>query len=229
MWVCALETSSAAGEVALLSPEDRCLSLQLGVASAHARDLFPTLERLLAEAGVGRRDLDLLVVDVGPGSYTGIRVGVTAAKMLALALDRPVVPVDSLEILGCNAREGGACVVAAPVLDAKLGHVYGAAFRTTSPLERLCADFVGTPEALAGQLPPEAVVYGDGVARYGEMFAAFAAGDPGWARPRAETAARLGKASFAAGGAVDPCTLTPAYLRVSEAERKRMEKERYAP
>ncbi len=226
MWICALETSSQFGQVAVLDPGGRTRTVALSAALSHARDLFPALTALLAECGRKPEDLDLIAVDRGPGSYTGIRVGVTAAKTLAFALGKPVVGVDSLTVLAWNV-DAPAAQTAAPVIDARLGQVYAGVYcvATRTPL---LSDFVGSVDALRALLPADAVVFGDALERYREKFAAFKTGPAAWAQPRAEVVAHLGLQAFLAGGAVDPDALVPHYLRVSDAERKRKEKGTHA-
>ena len=234
-WVCALETSSRHAEVALLDPAGRCRSMRCGGELSQGKDLFPSLYRLLEEEGRAPEDLDLLAVDVGPGSYTGIRVGVTAGKVLAAALGKPVVPVNCFDCVVANVdspydSSGEMCV--APILDAKLGQVYAAVFRLRhdgTPPEPILRDFVGSIEELVLKLPREAVVFGDGADRYAEEVTGFARGDPGWAQPRAEVVARLGRDVFAAGGSVAPDALVPLYPRVSVAEQKLVERGSHAP
>jgi len=227
MWICALETSSQLGEVALLDPEGRCRTAKLGAALAHAWDLLASLSALLDEAGRAPEDIDLLAVDCGPGSYTGIRVGVTAGKTLAFALGKPVVPVDSLRVLLANVDEAGAAA-AAPVIDARLGQVYAAIFDLPARTPVL-SDFVGTARELRPNLPPGAVVFGDATARYRDEFAGFTIGPAAWSQPRAEAVARLGAETFRAGGGVAPDDLVPRYLRASDAERRRRERHSHAP
>jgi len=226
MWICAIETSSKHGEVALLDPEGGAFCRSFEGELAHAKGLFPALESLLGSRGLEPKDLDLFVVDYGPGSYTGIRVGVAAGKMLAFALGKPVLPVDSLEVLVRNVEEAG-IRTAAPVLDAKLGQVYGGAFRTGS-FEPILSDFVGTAEELASLLPPDAIVFGDGAVRYRGAFKRFSLGRERWARPRAETVARLGLEAWRAGKRVEALDLVPLYLRLSVAEEKLKRRNRNA-
>ena len=106
--VCAFETSSRYAEVALLDPEGGCASLECEGELSQGRDLIPCLRRRLESMGLGIEAVDLFAVDSGPGSYTGIRVGVTAAKVLAFALRKPVVPVNSFDAILWNVRKAEA-------------------------------------------------------------------------------------------------------------------------
>jgi tRNA threonylcarbamoyladenosine biosynthesis protein TsaB len=218
MWVCAIETSSRFGEVALREPGGTCHQLTFANELSHGRDLFPALRDLLSLVGRRPSDIKLLAVDCGPGSYTGLRIGVTAAKTLAFSLGTPVVPVNSLDVLARNAVDQGVRNVA-PIIDAKMGQVYGAAFALDPP-RRLLPDFVGPVEELLPLLPPDAVVFGDGVARYRAALSGFQAGPEPWGQPRAAAVAELGSQAFLAGGGVDAHALAPLYLRLSTAEQK---------
>ena len=130
---------------------------------AHGRLLLPFIDELLTEAGLAYRDLDALVVDRGPGSFTSLRIGLGVAQGLALAHDLPIHPVSSLAMIGAAGRDsdGPARVVAA--MDARMGEVYTAVFRFEDdrPIlegrETLCAP---------GDLPPL-----DGTRRSGDYAA----------------------------------------------------------
>lgn len=100
----------------------------------HSAELVPALERVLRKAAWGRDRVDVLAVGVGPGSFTGIRVGISTAQMLSLAWDVPLVPVSSLEVTARSAKESG---VVAAALDARRGLVYGAVYSFTKDRSRL--------------------------------------------------------------------------------------------
>lgn len=224
MWLCAVETSSTLGEITLMNPDGECITHVFTETLTHARDFFPGLQTLLKRCGITRQDIGGFAVNNGPGSYTGIRIGVTAAKMLAYALDKPVVPVNGLKVLLANLPEGAA-PVAAPVLDAKLNQVYASVQRFSSK-SMLLENFVGSVSDLAGKLPPETMVFGDGAIRYQDQLAGFAMGPEVWGRPQAAVVARLARPVFLAGQGLAAEALMPLYLRVSEAERKLAEKKR---
>src|SRR5689334_18463142 len=94
---------------------------------SHARTLLPLIDNALAAARCELSDLDLIAVSIGPGSFTGLRIGLSVAKGLALATGLPAVGVPTLEAYAncAGARSGLLC----PVLDARKGEVYGAAFQ----------------------------------------------------------------------------------------------------
>jgi tRNA threonylcarbamoyladenosine biosynthesis protein TsaB len=180
----------------------------------HAELALPWAEALLAEAGVARAQLDAIAVGRGPGAFTGVRLGVAIAQGIALALDRPVLPVSTLAALAMRGR--GERILAA--IDARMGEVYVGAFaRDGDGLRALQPEAVGAPGAIA--LPD-----GDGWDGVGTGFAAVDAalrarlGDrlaacDATALPHAADVARLGAVMFARGEAIAPERVEPAYLR----------------
>ena len=185
--------------------------------------------------------------------FTGVRVGVTCAKMLALAtgwLDTPptatslasspssaapptaLVAVHTLEVLAQNADQEAAHV--AVVGDARRGQVYAAFFqRVNADLVRRSEDLILSPDALRTRLAPGTLVVGDGVVRCSEILREAAAavagirlGEPDTAVARARHVARLGWRDFRAGRTVSPHDLTPIYLRRPEAIDRLLERQR---
>ena len=213
MKLLAFETSTEACSVALWL--DGAVHERFELAPRrHAELALPWAEQLLARAGVAKSQLDAIAVGRGPGAFTGVRLGVAIAQGIALALDRPMVPVSTLAALAWPAA--GDRILAA--IDARMGEVYLGAFqREGEGLRALQPEAVAKPEAVA--LPE-----GDGWLGVGTGFdavdgalrtrlgARLAAVDAG-ALPHAADVARLAVAAFARGGAVAPERLEPAYLR----------------
>lgn len=236
MRLLAIETSTEACSVAVLV--DGAISERYEVAPRrHAELVLPWAGALLAEAGLGRADLDAIAVSRGPGAFTGVRLGISIAQGIALALDRPLVPVSTLAVLalagpgqaasggaGVDARDRAADADALPdefilaAIDARMGEVYAGAFaRDGEGLRALGPERVAAPGAVE-------VPAGDGWHGVGTGFAAsdgalvkllggrLARVDPA-ALPRAADLARLGALALAAGAAVAPELVEPAYLR----------------
>jgi len=184
------------------------------------------VEAALAGAGVGRSDLDAVAVTVGPGAFTGVRVGVATAKGLAVALGIPVVGVSSLEALAGRAGPWPGLVV--PVLDAKKCQVYAGAWEGDTGrrvLDEAAWDPAGLGLALAETGRP-VLVLGAGVAPYREVLRSSLADryheTPAdlWTVPPARVAL-LGWERWQRGQALPPESLTPSYLRRSEAEERK--------
>ncbi len=227
----ALETSSVAGSVALLRGPELVRQIELEEGLRHGRALLPAVEECLEAAGVKVTDLAAVAVSIGPGSYTGTRVGVMAAKALAFGARIPVVGISSLAALAWTARELAPTII--PVQDARRDEVYCAVYAVENgkqetaaagmsaaawPLAALRLDAALTPEEAArlGQGPDSALV-GTAITRYRQLFRECAA--PGTLvleKPAAPTAAAVGflaQARFAAGEVDEPLALQPVYLR----------------
>lgn len=180
---------------------------------AHGRLLLPFIDELLAEAGIGHGDLDAVVVDRGPGSFTSLRIGLGVAQGLALAHDLPVHPVSSLAMIATAGRDphGPALVLAA--MDARMGEIYAASYRferdqaILEGAERLCAP--GDLDAVEG--PAQGLGTAFAVHASALPAAVIHALDPIRAEVTPDAAALLRRAATVAP--VDARTLAPVYLR----------------
>lgn len=175
-------------------------------------------DELLAEAGIGRRALDAIAVGRGPGAFTGVRLAVSLAQGMALALDLPVVTVSSLAALALEApEEEGTAILA--VIDARMGEIYAACYRRDGADgllalddERICtAETLVLPEARAWQ------VVGSGWATYATALSQRLTGPlrsaDGLRYPQAVHVAELAVREFKAGRALPPEQALPVYLR----------------
>ncbi len=195
MLTLAFDTATGVATCALVRDEE-----VLGERVTRAVDVLADADELLRAAGCGPADLDLLAVGVGPGSFTGVRIGLAAARGLALALDLPVAGVSTLSALAAGAPD------AVPVIDARRREVF--------------ALVDGEPRCLAPgalEVEPGATYVGDGAVRYRETIEAGGAIVPPDGSelhlPRARFHARL-------AGSPGPAELVePIYLRVPDAER----------
>jgi tRNA threonylcarbamoyladenosine biosynthesis protein TsaB len=215
MKLLAFETSTEACSVALWRDGDVVERFEIAP-RRHAELALPWAEALLADAGVSRTQLDAIAVGRGPGAFTGVRLGVAIAQGIALALDRPVLPVSTLLALAARAPASPERVLAA--IDARMGEIYlGAFVREGDAWRALQVEAVGVPGAIA--LPEGDGWSGVGTgfdavdgalhARLGERLARVDA----TALPHASDVARIGAMMFARGEAVAPERLEPAYLR----------------
>jgi tRNA threonylcarbamoyladenosine biosynthesis protein TsaB len=217
-----LETSGRSGLVALAEGETVCAVRRLDEARRHARDLAPTVAELLAERGWAPRDLTAVVVGRGPGSYTGLRVGLMAAMTLAYATGCALVALETFAVLAHQAPND--VLLLDVIADAQQGKVYrqafarpaaGAPLRAVSPLTiEPFQDWV-----TAGA--PPACVTGPGLRAYrSRLPAGVVVLDESLGEPQALSLLRLGRARLAAGERDDPLTVEPLYLRPSSAEEK---------
>lgn len=179
----------------------------------HAELALPWAEQLLAGAGIARAQLDVIAVSRGPGAFTGVRLGVSIAQGIALALDLPVVPVSTLAVLALQAQ--GQSLAA---IDARMGEVYLGVFqregdqvvalspeRVASPADVVVPDGAGWHGVGTGFAAVEGALRN----RLRERLASVDAG----ALPHAADVARLAVAAYARGESVAPERLEPAYLR----------------
>jgi len=196
-------------------------------ARSHA-DTLPTLvERALTEAGSTIEDLDALAVSIGPGSFTGLRVGLALAKGIAFAGRLPLMPVPTLEALAWVAEAtSGETVCAA--LDARKREVYAAFFRVDAGGRpcRLTPDATLAPQELAARLEEGTILVGDAAQAYEDVLGSRATHRPfATHHPSGGVVARLGAERLLAGHAIQPESglgaLEPVYVRPPDAELPR--------
>jgi tRNA threonylcarbamoyladenosine biosynthesis protein TsaB len=214
----AVETSTSAGGVALLEGERLRGEYLLDVRATHSERLMPAIDRLLADAGWTPADLTGLAVAVGPGSFTGLRIGLSAVKGLALALGVPVAAVPTLDALAATLPF--AMLPVCPVLDARKGEVYTSLYRWDGAAMRREWEYLALPPAaLAVRLDEPVILLGDGASAIASELARQAPPHRRLASPAAVGVLGLGQ--LAAGQCVSAADLVPIYLRPSEAELKR--------
>jgi tRNA threonylcarbamoyladenosine biosynthesis protein TsaB len=217
MRILALDTAGTSCSAALT--DDRRILAQRTVAfgQSHNRHLMPLIDAVLAAGGLRLAEVDLLAVTRGPGSFTGVRIGLATVQALALAGGLPVVPVSSLEALALQAapREGRVAVL----LDARRAEVYQGIYRMAGgELQALAPEAVLAPEAAASRIALPCRLVGSGVRAYALRIAAVLGAGAGWGPPEAHllqaaTVARLARAR--ADRAVAPEDLAPCYLRAA--------------
>jgi tRNA threonylcarbamoyladenosine biosynthesis protein TsaB len=212
----AIETSTEACSVALVHGEEVIARSELAP-RRHAELALPMADALLAEAGLGRHALDAIAVGRGPGAFTGVRLGVALAQGMALALDRPVVPVSSLAALALEAAEDEAAILA--VIDARMGEIYAACYRRdgTGGLVALDEERVCAPGTLVLPDAPAWNVVGSGWTTYADILRGHLTGAlkraEGDRYPQARHVAEIGVREYRAGRAVPPEQALPVYLR----------------
>ena len=189
----------------------------------HAETLAPAIDFVRRHARVEFEELGAVAVDIGPGLFTGLRVGVATAKALAQALRVPMIGVASLDLLAFRVRYTNRLIVA--VLDARRGEVFYAFYRhVPGGAQRLSEYALGKPEDLAWELlasGEECLVVGDGALRYPDVFADVARtefGEIGNAYPSAAALVELAHPRALREEFVPPWELEPLYLRKADAE-----------
>ncbi len=193
----------------------------------HAEGLLDALQWVLHAAGRTLRQVDCLAVSIGPGSFTGLRVGAAAWKGLAFALNLPLVAVPTLDAMSrLNAVVDG---VVAPMLDARMGEVFGAVYRFSQlRREKLTPDLVCSAEELLTHIPEGAgpvLLPGDGALRYrADILACLPEAcilPETMGTPRADAVAVEARHLLLQGVEVRAACAAPRYLRASQAEQAR--------
>ena len=230
MKILALETAAKAVSAAITGDGKVLASAYQDTGLTHSRTLMPLVELLLKNTGMALADLDAVAVSAGPGSFTGVRIGVSAAKGLAWAADKPCVAVSTLAALARNVAFCDGLVVCA--MDARRQQVYNAVFEARDGvLARLTEDRAIALSDLAVELgkdPRPKTVLGDGGRMCYEYLAAE--GIPCRLAPahlvkeNAVSVALEAEALAQNGGLVTAQDLAPVYLRPPQAERLRTER-----
>ena len=226
----ALDSSGKAAGVALLRDEELIYESYLNNGLTHSETMLPMVDCALKTAGVALSEIGLIAVGAGPGSFTGLRIGMALAKGLAQPNAIPCVGVSSLEALARSVLlPDGSAVLAA--VDARRGEVYHALFRRQgNDLIRLSPDQVGRPQELAALLSKEektVFVVGDGAQVCYNSLKETVLLEPVpdlWLLGRAAGVALAGRALWRQGSTQDAAQLRPAYHRLSQAQRERLEK-----
>ena len=217
-----IDTSSSAGSVAVSRGESLLGEILLNTSATHSDRLLVAARRLLLDLGVRLSDVAAFAVVIGPGSFTGLRVGVATVKGLAFASGKPVIGVSSLRTLAMQAPFSSHPVCT--LLDARKKEVYAGLFQwergVPAPLgpERVIA-----PEALLDQITGDVLFIGSGSELYRTLIVRRLGGRAHFAPwhchpPRASSAATLALADLRQGDACSPLQVNPVYIRPSEAE-----------
>jgi len=220
--VLGIETATFCGGVALLADDRLIASRTLNALTTYSARLLPAIKELFREAGKTLNELTGLAVSIGPGSFTGVRIGLSEAKGLAVALGIPIVGVSTLEALAVRAGRNPRLVC--PVVDARRGETFVAAYRWRRGAElpkQAITPAVMPIQDFVARLRGPCLFLGDGALRYRAQIesampdAAFAPAHR--ILPSAEEVAWLGCRRLARGEADDPAQIEPVYIRASDA------------
>ncbi|MCI8610024.1 MAG: tRNA (adenosine(37)-N6)-threonylcarbamoyltransferase complex dimerization subunit type 1 TsaB [Firmicutes bacterium] len=232
MYILAIETTGPFGSVALINEEGVLGELTSADEMNHLKDLLPMTGRLLSHAGVGKSELSYIAVSQGPGSFTGIRIGVATARALGQALDLPVIGVPTLQSFAYKEERDHGEQVVCGILNARRGQVYGIVEGFMEDGPYMLTDVlqvITEPVKEAGQ---PVIFYGDGIDAYEEKIIAIL-GEAGMSLDRdfyfapketryqnAGAVGRMALEKARAGQILKYNDLHPDYMRKAEAEQK---------
>lgn len=225
MKILAIETSTMLGGVALMAePEGLISEVRINVKTAHSERLMTGIEYALQQGGMSISDIDVFGISIGPGSFTGLRIGVSTVKGLSYATGKPVVSVPTLEALAWNFPFSPHAVCT--MFDARRKEVYAAVFRwRDGGFEKVMHERSLHPSELLKELNGTVIFAGEGAMLYRELIregygddAIFPA--PQFRVPSPSCVAYLGLKKAMQGDFSEPMGLVPFYIRKSEAEIK---------
>lgn len=221
MKLLAVDTSTTSCSVALFEDDRLLMEITDTTGETHSRQLLSAIHRMVDRCGCRIKDVGRIAVTRGPGTFTGLRIGIGTVKGLAAATGASVVGVASLAALAYPLRWSERPVVA--MLDARRGEIYHAQYRCGGDEpEAVTPVDVGSPEAVAAVLPEEAVLVGSGAVLYRRAFEAHCPGlrfaDPIQNVIRAASVGMLGMARFLRQDIDSAEALVPDYIRKSDAQ-----------
>jgi tRNA threonylcarbamoyladenosine biosynthesis protein TsaB len=222
MYILGIETSTTTGSVAVVSENGVIAQYSLNIEVTHSERLMSTVDRVLKDTGLTITDMDGYAVAIGPGSFTGLRIGLAAVKGLALVTGKPVAAVPTLEALAWNLPYSAYPVC--PMLDARKNEVYAAMYRFDgTTFVRVMAEAVISLSHLSELISEKTLFTGEASHLFREeivnLFGDRALFAPVSAiLPSAATVAEIGFAMIKSGKQADLDSVTPMYIRRSEAE-----------
>jgi len=222
MYILGIETSTKTGSVAVVSDDGVIAQYSLNIEVTHSERLMSTVDRVLKDTGLAIRDMDGYAVAIGPGSFTGLRIGLAAVKGLALVSGKPIATVPTLKALAWNLPYTAYPVC--PMLDARKNEVYAALYLfEDNVLVDVMNESVISLSQLSGRISEKTIFTGEASHLFrGDiekifgnraLFAPLSA-----IMPSAATVAEIGLTMIKSGKQTDPDSVTPMYIRRPEAE-----------
>jgi len=221
--VLGIDTATVMGSIGLVDDDAVIAEYSLNIKATHSERLMPAIDKLLKDAGIDLKVLDGFAVSIGPGSFTGLRIGLATVKGFAMGCNKPIAAVSTLEALAFNLAFAGHQVC--PILDARKNEVYTALFKSDGKggMKRIVHDRAADINAVLNELNDDTIFLGDAVNLYRDIIltklkekAHFASKTRNM--PSGASVAELGLLKLKNGVIEDASNLMPFYIRRSEAE-----------
>ena len=222
MHLLAVDTATPICGVAIAYHGSVEAAVSLDTGQTHTRTIMDAIISTLRFCGIDLQQIDGFAVTQGPGSFTGLRIGISTVKGLAMAMDKPMTGVSTLEALASQAHTE--CKLICPMIDARRGEVYWTLFRRQKgELVTLLPEQVGPAEKAVKQLDASCCFIGNGAVAYRQTLESLVHKPSQWvsddeSRLSPAAVARIGWRLFQSGQSVDPALFAPVYLRKSDAE-----------
>lgn len=229
MLILSIDTATPVASVALVDEKGLRYEAIANTGYKHSRTLLDMIDVAFRQTDYALSDVDAIGVTIGPGSFTGLRIGLASAKGLALAVDKPVIGIPTLDAMAFHIAWVPTLIC--PILNARKGEVYGAFYQGGQGTLKRISDYMAlSPQALAkmactnmDEFGSEAItLVGDGVNEYGSQLSALLGEalvypEEPWLA-RASATGHLALRRFTQGDIDDVFSLVPIYIRKSEAE-----------
>ena len=228
MKILALDSTADVGTVAICEDEKLIAQITVNTGNTHSETLLPSVEAVLNLAGISINDIDLFACSTGPGSFTGVRIGVATIKGLAYGKNKPCASISTLDALARNLS--GFDGIICPVMNARRSQVYNALFECRrGEIKRLCPDRAISIEELDGelsQIDDKIYLCGDGYSITKSALKKVAIENVPYRLrlANAYSVAMCAIDNYERGEILTDSTLVPIYLRPSQAERERLER-----
>ena len=222
MLILGIETSTKTGSVAVLNEENLVAQYTLNIEITHSERLMATVDRMLEDSAIAITDIDGFAVSIGPGSFTGLRVGLSTVKGLAFVTKKPVAAVPTLRALAWNLSY--AAYPVCPLLDARKNEVYAALYEFhDADLVQVMEEKAISLADLRKRITGKTLFTGEASRIYRKQIEETL-GDRAWfapvsaCYPSAASVAEIGLGMIKNGETAEPDSLTPLYIRRPEAE-----------
>lgn len=234
MRVLGIDTSTNYGSVAIAEKERLLCELPIPLTESYSKGLLNTIDNILEVSKISACDIDGYAISIGPGSFTGLRIGLSTCKGFNLAMEQPIIPVETLDAMvdSISLDFQSSILLLCPIIDAKRGEVYTSFYRYEGGyIKKVTDDMVISSENLCKKITELTIFFGDGVKPYRDIIkdrlgelAYFYTGVP--KNSIAASIALMGIKKIERGDVVDSMTLKPKYIRRSEAEIKWEERQK---